>query len=40
MNGIGVGGTTFGQITEAFRDTSTTNDPGGRLIQIVARINF
>jgi hypothetical protein len=31
---------TFGQITQAYRDTSTTNDPGGRMIQFVARINF
>lgn len=31
---------TFGQTTQAYRDLSTTNDPGGRLIQFVARINF
>jgi Carboxypeptidase regulatory-like domain/TonB dependent receptor len=31
---------TFGQITSAYQDTSTTNDPGGRLIQLVARFNF
>jgi carboxypeptidase family protein len=30
----------FGQTTNAYQDTSTTNDPGGRLIQFVARINF
>jgi hypothetical protein len=30
----------FGRLTQAYRDLSTTNDPGGRLIQIVARINF
>ena len=30
----------FGQITSAYRDTSTTRDPGGRLVQLVARINF
>lgn len=30
----------FGQVTSAFQDTSNTQDPGGRLIQIVARINF
>ncbi|HWQ32261.1 MAG TPA: carboxypeptidase-like regulatory domain-containing protein [Blastocatellia bacterium] len=40
VNILGVGGTTFGQVTQAYRDTSTTNDPGGRLIQFVARINF
>lgn len=31
---------TFGQVTSAYRDTSNTLDPGGRLVQIVARINF
>ncbi|MBK7600735.1 MAG: hypothetical protein IPJ07_20360 [Acidobacteria bacterium] len=36
----GFGGQTFGQVTQAYRDTSTTNDPGGRMIQFVARINF
>jgi hypothetical protein len=36
----GLGGTGFGQVNAAYRDTSTTNDPGGRLVQIVARINF
>jgi hypothetical protein len=30
----------FGQSGNAYRDTSTTNDPGGRLIQLVARFNF
>ncbi|MFN7927601.1 MAG: TonB-dependent receptor [Blastocatellia bacterium] len=30
----------FGQTRNAYQDTSTTNDPGGRLVQIVARINF
>ena len=30
----------FGTTTLAYQDTSTTNDPGGRLIQFVARINF
>jgi hypothetical protein len=30
----------FGQVTSAFADTNNTQDPGGRLIQIVARINF
>ncbi len=32
--------TTFGRITNAFRDTSTTNDLGGRMIQLVLRVNF
>jgi hypothetical protein len=30
----------FGQVMQAYRDTSTTNDPGGRLVQLVLRINF
>jgi len=30
----------FGQVTNAYQDQSTTYDPGGRLIQFVARINF
>jgi hypothetical protein len=41
VNNIGgFGNATFGQTTNAYQDTSTTNDPGGRLIQFVARINF
>jgi hypothetical protein len=31
---------TFGQVTSAYRDASNTQDPGGRLVQIVARVNF
>ena len=31
---------TFGTVTAAYQDVSTTNDPGGRLIKFVARINF
>ncbi|MEW6129449.1 MAG: TonB-dependent receptor [Acidobacteriota bacterium] len=38
--GLGVGGLTFGQTNSAYLDTSTTNDPGGRLIQFVLRLNF
>jgi hypothetical protein len=30
----------FGQVLNAYQDTSTTNDPGGRIIQFVFRINF
>jgi hypothetical protein len=30
----------FGRITNAYQDLSTTNDPGGRLVQIVIRLNF
>ncbi|MBO0719468.1 MAG: TonB-dependent receptor [Blastocatellia bacterium] len=40
VNTVTVSSTAFGQLTQAYRDTSTTNDPGGRLIQIVGRINF
>ena len=36
----GFANATFGQVTQAYRDTSTTNDPGGRLVQLVGRINF
>jgi len=36
----GHGSPTFAQLSSAYRDLSTTNDPGGRLIQLVARINF
>jgi hypothetical protein len=32
--------TSFGRITDAYRDFSTTDDPGGRIIQIVLRVNF
>lgn len=38
--GIGIGGLTFGQTNQAYQDLSTTNDPGGRLIQFVFRVNF
>jgi hypothetical protein len=31
---------TCGQVTSAYRDVSNSQDPGGRLIQLVARINF
>jgi hypothetical protein len=33
-------GTSFGQTTVGYQDISTTNDPGGRIVQIVLRINF
>jgi hypothetical protein len=35
-----VNGTTFGQITSAFRDTSNAVDPGGRILEFVLRVNF
>ena len=31
---------TFMQVTTAYTDSSNTNDPGGRLVQLVARFNF
>jgi hypothetical protein len=31
---------TFGQTSNAYQDLSTTNDVGGRMIQIVLRVNF
>jgi len=34
------GGATFGQTANAYQDLSTTNDVGGRMIQMVLRINF
>lgn len=39
---IGSGGATFGQLGNGtvYQDTSTTNDPGGRIIEFVLRINF
>ncbi|MBA4185228.1 MAG: hypothetical protein H0X49_14650 [Acidobacteria bacterium] len=37
-----IGSPTFGQLGNgsAYQDISTTNDPGGRLIDIMLRINF
>jgi hypothetical protein len=35
-----VNGTSFGQITSAFRDTSNAVDPGGRILEFVLRVNF
>ena len=32
--------TTFGRSTAGYNDVSTTNDPGGRIVQLVLRINF
>ena len=39
---VGVGGTTFGQLGSgsAYQDISTTNDPGGRIIDLMIRFNF
>jgi hypothetical protein len=36
----GFGTATFGRYTNAYQDISTTNDPGGRLVQLVVRFNF
>jgi len=32
--------TSIGRITSAYQDFSTTDDPGGRILQLVGRINF
>ena len=39
---IGAGGSTFGQLGSgsAYQDLSTTNNPGGRIIDMMIRINF
>lgn len=39
---LGVGGSTFGQLLSgsAYQDVSTTNDPGGRIVDLMLRINF
>ena len=36
----GTNAATFGRFTNAYQDVSTTNDPGGRLVQLVVRFNF
>ncbi|HET6892307.1 MAG TPA: carboxypeptidase-like regulatory domain-containing protein, partial [Pyrinomonadaceae bacterium] len=36
----GLNGASFGRYTSAYQDLSTTNDPGGRLVQLVLRFNF
>ena len=33
-------GSSFGTTSNAYQDLSTTNDVGGRMIQLVLRINF
>jgi hypothetical protein len=38
IGGLGAG--TFARYTAAYQDISTTNDPGGRLVQLVLRLNF
>lgn len=36
----GFGAATFARYTAAYQDISTTNDPGGRITQLVLRLNF
>lgn len=40
--GVGVGGATFGQLGpgSAYQDLTGTNNPGGRIVDIILRINF
>jgi hypothetical protein len=41
VNGLGnLTNSSFGRMTAAYQDLSTTSDPGGRVGQIVVRINF
>jgi hypothetical protein len=40
VQGQAVNTLTFGQTNQAYQDVATTNDPGGRLVQFVFRINF
>lgn len=40
LPGGGNNGTTFGQITSAYRDISGTVDPGARIIEFLVRLNF
>jgi hypothetical protein len=41
VNGAGtLSSAFFGRYTASYQDISTTNDPGGRLIQLVLRLNF
>lgn len=36
----GLGTATFARYTAAYQDIATTNDPGGRIVQLVVRFNF
>lgn len=40
VNTVSVSSASFGKITNAFRDPNTTDDNGGRIIQLVFRVNF
>ena len=33
-------GSTFGQVTGAYRDISGTVEPGGRILEFMLRVNF
>jgi hypothetical protein len=37
---VSVAGTTFGRVTNSFRDVNSTDDNGGRIIQMVLRVRF
>jgi hypothetical protein len=37
---VSASGTTFGRITDAFKDVNSTDDNGGRIIQMVLRVRF
>jgi hypothetical protein len=39
LPGSGIG-SSFGQVTSAYRDISGTVDPGSRIIEFQARLNF
>ncbi len=39
-NSTSILSTSFGRLTNGYQDISTTNDPGGRIVQLVAGINF
>lgn len=40
VNSTSILSSTFGRLTSGYQDISTTNDPGGRIIQLVGRFNF
>ncbi|MGA2263247.1 MAG: hypothetical protein ABSH28_17665, partial [Acidobacteriota bacterium] len=40
LSGSSLSATNFSEVTSAYRDVNNTQDPGGRLIQFVLRINF
>jgi len=37
---VNISSTSFARITDAFRDPNTTDDNGGRILQLVMRFNF